>query len=453
MSEFHAPQPDVTLLLDMDGVIREATLSSSMSKENIDSWLGQPWSSVVGGAGEKIQRMMQDTRRTGISAFRQINQVFPSGLEVPMEFTTVLLGGRAGMLAIGKNLQAVAELQARLISAQQTIERDYWKLREVETRYRLVIEDSNDAVLLAKVPDLRIVEANRTAATALVGSARRKEGLVGRDFLQEIAARDHESVEMMLRRVRDQGKAPGIVVHVGEAATPWTLRGSLMTHESIPVFLLQMSPIGRPAGNAAPEQDDTGALLDRIPDAIAIIDEHGAIKKANRSFADLVELGATDAAIGENLGRWLSRPGADLGVLVSNVQRHGLVRLLATTMQGELGTETDVEISASGYQKGNDRRIVLVMRNVERRLSSSPESDSLRNALASMTETVGKTPLRKLVKSTVEVVEQYYVRAALQLADGNRTTAAEILGLSRQSLYAKLDRYNLNDKDFDSEET
>ncbi|MFX4982802.1 hypothetical protein ABTB81_19565, partial [Acinetobacter baumannii] len=86
----------------------------------------------------------------------------------------------------------------------------------------------------------------------------------------------------------------------------------------------------------------------------------------NRSFADLVELGATDAAIGENLGRWLSRPGADLGVLVSNVQRHGLVRLLATTMQGELGTETDVEISASGYQKGNDRRIVLVMRNVER---------------------------------------------------------------------------------------
>ena len=78
---------------------------------------------------------------------------------------------------------------------------------------------------------------------------------------------------------------------------------------------------------------------------------------------------------------------------------------------------------------------------------------SFRTALAAMNETVGKTPLRKLVKSTVEVVEQHYVRAALQLADGNRTTAAEILGLSRQSLYAKLDRYNLNDKESDSEET
>jgi DNA-binding NtrC family response regulator len=90
---------------------------------------------------------------------------------------------------------------------------------------------------------------------------------------------------------------------------------------------------------------------------------------------------------------------------------------------------------------------------VARRLSPTPESDALRSALASMSETVGKSPLRKLVKSTVEVVEQHYVRAALQLADGNRTTAAEILGLSRQSLYAKLDRYNLNDKELDSEET
>ncbi len=447
MSEFHTPQPDVTLLLDMEGVIREATLSSSMSAENVDGWLGRPWSEVVGPAGEKIQRMMQDTKRSGISAFRQITQKFPSGAEVPMEFTTVLLGGRAGMLAIGKNLQAVAELQARLISAQQTIERDYWKLREIETRYRVVIEDSNDAVLLAKVADFRIVEANRTAATALAGANRRKDALVGRDFLQEIAAKDREPVELMLRRVRDQGKSPGIVIHLGEGAVPWSLRGSLMTNESAPVFLLQMTPLGKPPGGTTPEPDDLDGLLDRIPDAVAIIDEDGAIKKANRAFAELVEIGSTDAIVEQNLGRWLSRPGADLHVLIANIQRHGAVRLLSTTALGELGTETEIEISASGYQLGSDKRVILVLRNVARRLSPSPESDSLRTALASMNEAVGKTPLRKLVKSTVEVVEQHYVRAALQLAEGNRTTAAEILGLSRQSLYAKLDRYNLDDKD------
>jgi len=253
--------------------------------------------------------------------------------------------------------------------------------------------------------------------------------------------------------VRDQGKAPGIVIHLGAESTPWTLRGSLMTHESMPVFLLQMTPIGKLAGATASQHEDLGGLLDRIPDAVAVVDESGAIKRANRAFTELVEIGSTDAVIDENLGRWLSRPGADLSVLISNIQRHGVVRLLSTTVQGELGTETEIEISASGYQQGDDRRIILVLRNVARRLSSNPESDSLRAALASMNETVGKTPLRKLVKSTVEVVEQHYVRAALQLAEGNRTTAAEILGLSRQSLYAKLDRYNLDDKEQDNGET
>lgn len=134
MAAIPTMQPDITLLLDMEGVIREATLSPAMQAESVDGWLGRPWVEIAGDAGgDKVKRMVEDARASGISAFRQINQRFPSGLEIPIEFTTVLLGGRAGMLAIGKNLQAVAELQSRLIAAQQTMERDYWKLREIET--------------------------------------------------------------------------------------------------------------------------------------------------------------------------------------------------------------------------------------------------------------------------------------------------------------------------------
>jgi len=453
MAEFNGPRPDVTLLLDMDGVIREATLAPTMSTENVDAWLGRPWSEIVDDANDKIDRIMKDTLRTGISAFRQITQRFPSGLELPMEFTTVLLGGRAGMLAIGKNLQAVAELQARLISAQQTIERDYWKLREVETRYRIVIEDSNEAVLLVKVADLRIVEANRAAIAALGATARRKDSLVGRELLQEIPQRDREAIELMLRRVRDQGKAPGILVHPGEDAVPWMLRGSLMTSEAGPMFLLQMTPLGKSLAKSGSAQDDVDALLEHLPDAIACIDSHGGLRRVNRAFLELIEFGSKDAVLGEKLSRWLLRPGADLSVLISNVERHGMVRMLSTTIQGELGTETEIEISAAAYGEDSHRLIGLVMRNISRRLSPATEHDGLRAALAAMGESVGKTPLRKLVKSTVEVVEQHYVRAALELANGNRTSAAEILGLSRQSLYAKLDRYNLGTTEEDTEET
>ena len=45
-----------------------------------------------------------------------------------------------------------------------------------------------------------------------------------------------------------------------------------------------------------------------------------------------------------------------------------------------------------------------------------------------------------------------YGEQALEIAGGNRTATAELLGLSRQSLYAKLNRYGLEDKGPDVEE-
>ena len=95
----------------------------------------------------------------------------------------------------------------------------------------------------------------------------------------------------------------------------------------------------------------------------------------------------------------------------------------------------------------------MLLRNVSRRLPSGNESDFLRTALGSMSEQIGKSSLRSLVKNTVSIVEQHYVKQALELSGGNRTATAELLGLSRQSLYAKLNRYDLEDKGSDAEET
>jgi transcriptional regulator PpsR len=441
-------QPDITLLLDMEGVIREATLSPAMNGESIDGWLGRPWVEVAGEiGGDKVRRMVDDARVSGISAFRQINQRFPSGLEIPIEFTTVLLGGRAGMLAIGKNLQAVAELQSRLISAQQTMERDYWKLREIETRYRLVFDASNEAVMIVSAANLRIIEANRTAIEALNSSRRRNEDFAGRELLHDVAVEDREAVREMLARIRERGKALSILVHFGPEAKPWMLRGSLITAEPGHVFLLQFTAAGKlPVVNDDRELSSVEDLIDRLPDGFVALDETGVIRHANPAFLDLVQVGSKTSAIGESLGRWLWQPGADVNALLANIQRHKTIRLFTTTIRGELGTETEIEISA-GTTEGSERNLIgVLLRNVARRLPSGGEADLLRTALGSMSEQIGKSSLRKLVKNTVGVVEQHYVKQALELAGGNRTATAELLGLSRQSLYAKLNRYGLDDK-------
>ena len=56
---------------------------------------------------------------------------------------------------------------------------------------------------------------------------------------------------------------------------------------------------------------------------------------------------------------------------------------------------------------------------------------------------VGSVPLKDLVREATDLIERMCIEAALRLTDDNRASAAEILGLSRQSLYNKMRRYDL----------
>ncbi len=64
---------------------------------------------------------------------------------------------------------------------------------------------------------------------------------------------------------------------------------------------------------------------------------------------------------------------------------------------------------------------------------------------------MGRVTLKDLVRETTDLVERLCIEAALELTKDNRASAAEILGLSRQSLYSKLHRFKLgnltNDED------
>ncbi len=442
MTASNTPQPDILLRLDEQGIIKGVTLSDQISKADAEALIGKSWEETVGDVGgSKIRSMLDQALSNGVSAFRQINQHFPSGDALPIEFTTVHLGSHAGMVAIGKNLQTVAELQSRLVAAQQAIERDYWKFREIETRYRMLFDTSGEAVVVVRGTTLAIVEAN-PAAIRVLGAAPAEN-----DFLAVLPATEREPVRAMLDRVREQGRAPGVIVHLGEA--PWMLRASPMSADSGPAFLLQLSPVGT-AENISPAKPllDIESMVDCIPDGFVVMDNDGVILRTNRAFLDLVQVGNKNLLIGERLGRWLGRPGADLTVLLANLAQYGVIRLFATTIHGELGAEADVEISAATSQIEREQRHHLVLvRDVGTRLPmSSPVSSStmLQNATI---RPIGSAPLRDLVNTTTELIERHYIEAALGLTKGNRKAAAELLGLSRQGLYAKLDRYGLNGDD------
>ena len=158
------------------------------------------------------------------------------------------------------------------------------------------------------------------------------------------------------------------MVHLGQERIGWIVRASLIASDAGPIFLLQLSPAGKSAlatypVDAAPLDD----ILDRLPDGFVIVDRKGIIQRVNRAFLDLVEVGSKGSVIGEKLGRWLWRPGADMSVLLANVNRHREVRLFSTTIQGELGNEAQVEIAAAGSSDTEPQHFGLLIRDVGRR--------------------------------------------------------------------------------------
>jgi len=431
-------RPDIVLTIDSDGVIRDAVSSEELSEESLAPWRGLAWEDTVApDVGPNVTRLMAQSRQSGESSRIQVQQRLPSGREVPIEYTTISLGKKRGFIATGRNLQMISDLQTRLLDAQKAREQDYWKLRDVETRYRALLDATSEAVALVRASNLRVVEANIMATKSL--------GLVpGGECFPGIPTRDRKSLEAMLGAVRTQGRAPSIVLHLS-SASPWSLRASQIKSDAGSFYLFQMTPL---AGVAEPkivtEALPLGDLIQRFPDAIAIVDRDGVIRRANHTFLDMTQVGLESALIGRNIRRWLSQPGSDATVILSMVQRHGSVKGMACKLEGDLGSLTDVEVSAVGDHAGQARHFGIILKDV-----TSREPKELRASIDNLTKRPGdlslpQSSLEEIVKTSVENIERRYISEALDKSSGNRTQAAKYLGVSRQSLHMKLKKYKLD---------
>ncbi len=435
----NSPVPDITLRLDAAGIIEDVKLSGSLSNRSAADWIGRPWSeTVLLESGAKVQRMIDDARDNGYSSFRQITQVFEEGTELPFEFTAIQPSGSTGLIALGKNLQFVAELQSRLMSAQRAMEQEYWKLRHIETRYRMLFDASGEAVVLIRAANMEIVEIN-PAGRSLLGHAG-----PGQSFLDSVPSSERDAVQTMFQRASEYGHAPALLVRTGSAQ--WVIKATLITAEAGPLFMTRLSEIGGPS-----QPFDTGSdmlvesLVDRLPDGFVVIETDGKITRSNNAFLEMVQAGAMTSVIGADIRQWLGRPGADLRVLLEQVRAHRVVGLFPTRISGRHGVSRDVEISAGGDRNHNPERVALIIRDVGQRLTAPVTDPAPSTASPDTIDAIGRRSLRELINDAVGKVERQSILSALELTRGNRSAAAELLGVSRQGLYSKMNRHNLED--------
>jgi DNA-binding protein Fis len=106
-------------------------------------------------------------------------------------------------------------------------------------------------------------------------------------------------------------------------------------------------------------------------------------------------------------------------------------------------SQEDVEISAVMVNDGGKEWIGLSIRMTGRVRNQTPINDGVTRSVEQLTELVGRVSLKEIVRESTDLIERLCIEAALNYTSDNRASAAEILGLSRQSLYLKLHRHGL----------
>lgn len=194
-------------------------------------------------------------------------------------------------------------------------------------------------------------------------------------------------------------------------------------------------------GGLEPEQ--AAALIVAAADVILAVDAGGIIRDAALRSDDLS---------GEFGSRWLGQPWVDTVTPESRPNVEDLLRD-AVTSEASQGRQVnhpsthgaDVPVMYSAVRVGGKDTTIAVGRDMRAvdswrsRVLDVPKSVERLGAL------VGRVPLRDIVRDVTDVIERRCIEAALDLTRDNRALAAELLGLSRQSLYVKLRRFGLGD--------
>jgi transcriptional regulator PpsR len=436
---------DIAVILDRDGVVLDVVVSDAELAAAMEhDWRGRPWiETVTDESRPKIRELLLEAARDSEPAWRQVNHPTSTDrADRPIRYFALKMAGQDRYLALGRDLNAIAELQQRLITAQETTERDYWRVRQAESRFKLLFQITTDLVLVVDAGSQRVLEANPTAQAELgleraPGNAR---------LLSQFESVDVPVVQDVLGRAQTSGHAMLDGVRLKTSARRWHLSVSVLRHGNSGIFILRMAD---PAATDASRDPDTArlrALIRNAPDAVVITDAAGHILSHNPAFASLAGFASDSQGIGALLSGWLGRSAVDLNVLIANLRKNGVVRLFPTSLTSNQGIATDVEVSAVALPEDGELCCGFVMRSVAQRLSEPTQGGMVGGrSMEHLTELVGSLPLKELVRESAELIERLSIEAALKLTNDNRAAAAEMLGLSRQSLYVKLRRYGLGE--------
>jgi transcriptional regulator PpsR len=435
---------DFMLALDRSGVIRDIAINVR-DYGFASQWIGQKWTDTVTAESKSKVEQLLDPAHAAANVWRQVNHSH-GGDDFPASYQVISPQEGDWVIAVGRDLRAISALQQRLLKTQQSMERDYLHLRQTETRYRLLFDTITWPVLIIDANNHDIQQANQSCHSLLNATP---GSLEGKGFLALIANDDRDAIIAYLGAVAVSSTVPSASAHLAGRALPVKIAASPFRQAGRQYWLINIDDGSHPAPGREADQYILD-VVEKMPDAFVLADEKQSIIVANRAFVELVQAGSVEQLAGAALNRFIGRPDIDLGLLKKQLKDHQNVRNFSSIVNDLNGGEEPVEISAIMIEREQPLYGYSV-RSVGRRERDLPQTgDQFPRSVDQLTDLVGRKTLKEIVRESTDLIERMCIEAALVHTSDNRASAAEILGLSRQSLYSKLHRHglgNLADRD------
>ena len=106
---------DIALVIDGDGVIVSVAEGAAPLAPACAAWVGRPWADTVSAdSRRKVEQMLEEVGESGIGRRREINHPDGDGGAIPVAWSAIRLRRRGAVVAVGRELRAVAAHPAAL---------------------------------------------------------------------------------------------------------------------------------------------------------------------------------------------------------------------------------------------------------------------------------------------------------------------------------------------------
>ena len=158
---------DINIFLDSKGKILQIKTPAGSIFKNLSSWANKNiYDFLTIESKEKLNfhlTSLSDLSQSSTKWF-ELNHISEITGEFPVKYKGFKATNKKNVILIGNDLSPVAEIQKKFVNSQLALEREYSRYRSFETKYKALIEFSEEPLFLLDGVTGKILNVNDSAA-------------------------------------------------------------------------------------------------------------------------------------------------------------------------------------------------------------------------------------------------------------------------------------------------